>query len=228
MYSVDNFFVTHTTSIFRLRSILKESSIQPLSLRKKIFEERNPGEIFDYESKSDFYSEAADPKKYINSIFYGFLFPDKEDMIYYEPMFYDGIVHFIFSSKIIKDNAEMYGCKGVNDLPVFCEGWKYGKIDDKCTYYNCKRSLKYNLNNWRNIILKQEPDFNPWTGTTINEILLEGEMPLDLDLVAIYTPYSNKIKELKEKYPYYNWVHDMKDLKIPNLSKDLLNIDYSF
>ena len=75
-------------------------------------------------------------------------------------------------------------------------------------------------------MLKSESSFNPWNGMNMNEILLEGEMPIDLDLVSIYIPYSDKIKNLKEKYPHYNWVHDRKNLNIPNLSNEVF--DFSF
>lgn len=226
MYSKDRFFVTHTTNSSNLEYILETGSIQPLSLQKKLFEEQNPGKNFTYEFNSDYYGKSKDSKKYINSVFYGFLYPNKDGEIHYDPMMLGSSVHFIFSSKIIQDNANMYGCRKVHDLPIFCKGWNYGKIDEKCSYYNCKRSLEYNLNKWRNIMLKTESSFNPWNGMNMNEILLEGEMPIDLDLVAIYLPYNDKLKNLKEKYPHYNWIHDRKDLKIPNLSNEIL--DFSF
>jgi hypothetical protein len=167
----------------------------------------------------------------VNSIFYGFVFPDEQGNIDYKPM--DSSVHFIFSSKILEDNANMYGCRGVHDLPIFCRGWNYGAIDKNCHYYNCKENLEENVNRWRNIALTNGKDLppadyiNPWTGTSMNEILLEGEMPLDMDLIGIYTngKYS---KDTIEKYPEYNWIHKQSDLlKIlkKEISNDILDFE---
>jgi hypothetical protein len=122
---------------------------------------------------SEFYKEAKDKEKYAKSVFYGFVFPNKDGIIKYEP--HNANIHFVFSSKIIQDNANMYGCEGVNDLPIFCKGWNYGAIDNNCYYYNCKESLEENLNTWRNIALQEKYDFNPWTGakkSNYNEMYL--------------------------------------------------------
>jgi hypothetical protein len=220
MYSQDKFFVTHSTSSWNLKSILEARSIQPLILKKKLYEEKYKEEI-EYKYISDFYEEAKDKEKYIKSVFYGFVFPNKNGTIKYEPQI--SSVHFVFSSKIIQDNANMYGCEGVNDLPIFCKGWNYGAIDKNCYYYNCKESLEENLNTWRNIALQEKEYMNAWTGTSINEILLEGEMPLDLDLVCIYAPdYLEKfnldknespIEKLMKQYPEYKWVRNIPELQ---------------
>jgi hypothetical protein len=215
MISSDKFFITHTTNISKLKSILKSRSLQPLELRKKLSKDE-----IEYEEISDFYSESKNKEKYVKSVFYGFLFPDENNIIEYNPKI---DVHLIFSPKIIKDNANMYGCRDVKDLPVFCKEWKYGTIDENCYYYDCKKSLEENLNIWRSIALTNT-ELNIWTSTTNNEILMEGEMPLDADLIAIYVPeptmltkerlehYNNFVTELKEKYPEYNWVEDHETL----------------
>ena len=104
MYSEDKFFVTHTTSISNLDYILKIGSIQPLSLQKKIFEEQNPEEKFSYDLHSDYYTQSKDTEKYVNSVFYGFLCPNKDGEIHYDPMLLGSSVHFVFSSKIIKNS----------------------------------------------------------------------------------------------------------------------------
>jgi hypothetical protein len=136
----------------------------------------------------------------------------------------------------------MYGRRGVKDLPIFCKGWNYGAIDQNCYYYDTKKSLEENLNIWRTIALKEKFSFDPWTSTSVNEILMEGEMPLDLDLVGIYvTKYSLTVKgkdpektlimELKEKYPEYNWIEDYESLSklidvkpIPGISEMFDNL----
>ena len=68
MIPSNRFFVTHTTSSFNLESILKSRSIQPLALRKKLYEEEYKEEI-NYESMSDFYEQAKDKEKYTIKIF---------------------------------------------------------------------------------------------------------------------------------------------------------------
>jgi hypothetical protein len=215
MIPSDKFFITHTTNINNLESILENRSLQPLSLIRKLSKDK-----ISYESISNYYSQAKNKEKYINSVFYGFLYPTKENELLYKP-FSD--IHFIFSSNIVKDNAFMYGRRGVKDLPIFCKGWNYGAIDQNCYYYDTKKSLEENLNIWRVIALNKKFSFDPWTSTSVNEILMEGEMPLDLDLVCIYvTKYSLTMKgkdpektlimELKEKYPEYNWIEDYESL----------------
>lgn len=220
MIPQDKFYVTHTTSLYNLKAILEARSIQPLILKKKLYEEKYKEEI-DYESLSTYYENAKDKEKYIKSVFYGFVHPNKDGVIKYEPHNVD--IHFIFSSKIIQDNAKMYGCEGINDLPIFCKGWNYGAIDKNCYYYNCKESLEENLNTWRNIALQEKESFNPWTGTNMNEILLEGEMPLDLDLVCIYASddverynidkNESIIGNLMKQYPEYKWIRNIPDLQ---------------
>jgi hypothetical protein len=233
MIPSDKFYLTHSSNIHRLENILKDRSIRPLSLRKKIFKLENPGKRFNYSQISDYYSyvNKKDRKKYINSIFYGFLFPEKDGTLKYGPLQSIGSVHFIFSSKILEDNAKMYGCRGVNELPIFCEGWSFGNIHKGCFHYKCEESLETNLNKWRNLAFNFESyntSSDVWIGGYHNEILLEGEMPLDLDLLAILTPKSKEVKNLKKKYPEYNWIHtrtELKDLIGNEIPKHLLELE---
>jgi hypothetical protein len=231
MIPSNKFYLTHSTNIFRLENILKDRSIRPLSLSRKIFKEKNPGKRFNYSDYSDYYKHAENSKKYSDSIFYGFLFPERDGTLIYGPLLSKHQVHFIFSSKIVEDNAKMYGCRGVNELPVFCEGWNYGGVDQGCFYYKCEETLETNLNIWRNLAFDFETynmGSDVWIGGYHNEILLEGEMPLDLDLIAILVPKSKESKELKKKYPEYNWIHtrtELKDLIENEVSKVMLEFE---
>jgi hypothetical protein len=216
-FPAEKFYVSHFTKIHNLKKILKSHSLQPQKLQQQLFEEENIEEEW---YGSDYYENAkergGDIEKYNKSIFYSILLPDSKG----NPIFRDRkyrYVYFIFSPRIIEDNADMIGRHGVTALPVFCEGWSYGKIkEEDCRYYNTNLTLEENLNSWRDSVLYMIKDYEEdpskerlvqMESETLNtELLIEGEMPIDMDLLYIYIPQDdfkyNYTEENLKKYPF--------------------------
>lgn len=205
-FPVEKFYVSHFTDIKRIQSILDARALQPSGMQKKY--------IGRYRENAE---EHGDLKKYDKSVFYSIIFPDDNGVSIFKESFINGYGFFIFSPKIIEDNAGMLGRRNVSELPIFCRGWAYGEIHENCYKYDSDKSLEENLNSWRQIMsenIKQymiDPETERLTsaeGRTLNtELLLEGEMPIDMDLIAIYIPKVKlnflKVSEaLLLKYPW--------------------------
>ena len=201
MYSSDKFYISHYTHKDNLKHILNSFSLQPLQLQKELLNKDNPDNEFTSEYFEDS-KERGDPEKYKRSIFYSILFPDNDGIPIFDPQVPGMEVYFIFSSKIVEDNANMVGTHDITEVPIFCKGWNYGKINsDKCISYDLKKSLEQNLNNWRDsiktIIEKYHENnkiysgdyMSVMNGTLGSELLMEGEMPIELDLLHIYVPH---------------------------------------
>jgi hypothetical protein len=180
----EKFYVSHFTQITRLRNIIEARALQPTGMSK---------------ASGHYTEQAKDKKKYKRSVFYSVMFPDDDGV----PIFKDnlpvpGFVYFVFSPKIIEDNANMVGKHGVKEGPIWCKGWNYGKIHEHCYYYEKDKSLSENLHTWRDLIqdkidlYKSDPNTEKLTSVesrTLNtELLMEGEMPIDMDLLHIYIP----------------------------------------
>lgn len=216
-FPTDKFYVSHFTRVHNLENIIKVRALQP-----PIFQEN-----FD-----SYYYETAEEKgnqeKYKKSIFYSIIFPDSKGNPIYRNEEFDGgqagggYAYFIFSPKIIEDNANMLNRRHISELPIFCKGWNYGKTDiDKCDNYDTNISLYENLNKWRNKIKKsiQKYEEDPYqekivsveSNTLGTELLMEGEMPIDMDLIAIYIPeqiiYQYTEEQIKKK-PFLEKVQD--------------------
>jgi hypothetical protein len=218
-FPIEKFYVSHFAKIHNLKKILESRSLQPPKLQRQIFKEKKPEEEW---SGSDYYENAkergGDIEKYDKSIFYSILFPDSKG----NPIFRDTksrYVYFIFSPRIIEDNSSMIGRYGITEPPVFCEGWSYGKIkEEDCRYYNKDLTLEENLNSWRDSILYMIKDYEEdpskerliqAESDTLNaELLMEGEMPIDMDLLYIYIPNFESIfeynytEEQLKKFPF--------------------------
>jgi len=238
LYEIDNqiifynhykFYVSHFTRTSNVKEIIEARALQPVKIQKEIFESKKTKSV---EFSESYYYESAveygDQEKYGRSNFYSIIFPDSKG----NPIFRthnkwgelsDTYTYFIFSPKIIEDNAKMVGTRGVTEPPVFCKGWTYGKINpDRCNYYNNDLSLEENLNNWRNSIIKgiERYEKDPYTEKTVQvesltlgtEIMIEGEMPIDLDLMYIYIPKSEFVPG---NYPknFYKKMPDMKEME---------------
>ena len=239
MFPIEKFYVSHFTRVHNLKSIIEARALQP-----PIFQEN-----FD-----SYYYETAEEKgnqeKYKKSIFYSIIFPDSKGIpIYRDEEFGGGqagggYVYFIFSSKIIEDNANMLNRRHITELPIFCKGWNYGKTDiDKCDIYDTNISLYENLNKWREKIKKaiQKYEEDPYQESLVSaesntlgtELLMEGEMPIDMDLITIYIPKFEykprpKLSEaFYEKYPSFRGseerqkkIYETNEIVIENLIKE--------
>lgn len=196
MYSSDKFYICHYTSKENLKDILSSFSLQPLQLQQELLNKSIQNDYFE-DSK-----EKGNPEKYKKSIFYSILFPDNDGIPIFDPQVPGMEVYFIFASKIIEDNANMIRTHNITEGPIFCKGWNYGKISsEKCISYDIKKSLKENLNNWRDSIkfliekyhknkkVYDSEYMSVMNGTLGTELLMEGEMPIELDLLYIYVPY---------------------------------------
>ena len=205
MFPIEKFYVSHFTDIDRIRSIIGSRALQPSGMQK------------DYVGRYRENAEEENLKKYDNSVFYSIVFPDDNGIPIFEKSLVAGYGFFVFSPKIIEDNADMLGRRGVSELPNFCRGWAYGKIHEHCYTYDSDKSLEENLNSWRSIVHENIKQYmkDPKTerlisaeGRTLNtELLLEGEMPIDMDLIAIYIPKVKPIflkpsEALILKYPW--------------------------
>ena len=222
MFPENKFYVSHFTRTHNLKEILESRALQPVNLQKALDPKF---------AEPDYYESAAEygnQEKYGRSNFYSIIFPDSKG----KPIFRthnkvgelsETYVYFIFSSRIIEDNAKMVGNHDVIEPPVFCKGWTYGKITkERCSYYDSSISLKDNLNLWRDSIIKgiKKYEEDPYTEklvqpeslTIATEIMIEGEMPLDLDLIYIFIPKNNFVPG---KYPksFYKKMPDMRELE---------------
>jgi hypothetical protein len=195
-FPVEKFYVSHFTDIKRIRNIITSRALQPAGMQKNY--------VGRYRENAE---EHGDLEKYDNSVFYSIIFPDDDGVPIFKESRITGYGFFVFSPKIIEDNAKMVGRRGVSELPIFCKAWNYGKIHEHCYTYETDKSLEENLNSWRQIMsenIKQymiDPETERLTsaeGRTLNtELLLEGEMPIDMDLIAIYIP---KVKHIVVKH----------------------------
>ena len=147
------------------------------------------------------------------------MFPDDDGVpIFKDNLLVRGLVFFVFSPQIIEDNANMVGKNGVKQGPIWCKGWNYGKIHKHCYYYEKDKSLSENLNTWRDLIqdnidlYKSDPNtkkvLSIESNTLVTELLMEGEMPIDMDLLHIYIPKGRYIpvkfsEAFLEKYPSF-------------------------
>jgi hypothetical protein len=231
-FPVEKFYVSHFTDINRIRSIIKSRALQPAGMQKKY--------VGRYRENAE---RSGDLKKYDNSVFYSIVFPDNNGVpIFTSP--FEGYAYLIFSPQIIEDNAKMIGRRGVSELPVFCKAWNYGKIrEDYCHHYDKEISLEDNLNNWRQVMSRhieqymKDPKTEKLTsqegGTLNTELLLEGEMPIDMDLITIYIPKFEykprpKLSEaFYEKYPSFRGseerqkkIYETNEIVIENLIKE--------
>jgi hypothetical protein len=200
-FSTDKFYVSHFTSKDNLEYILESMSLQPLSLQEQLFKHKNPDKEFAntyyYETSED----QGDPEKYKRSIFYSILFPDNDGIPIFNPPEPGKEAFFIFSPKIVSDNNSMVGNYNIQEGPIFCKGWHFGKTSsEKCIHYDNSKSLEENLNSWRTYVApmiqvyhENNKEFTSGimgvqSGALGTELLLEGEMPIELDLVHIYVP----------------------------------------
>lgn len=135
-------------------------------------------------------------------------------------------VYFILNPKLIQDAVEC------GDNLHYCKTWNNGETTG-CAPYNPSKSLLQNLIDWRNSHITSERknakfDLRNGTiyGTPFNEIAirfskdgkgncLDGVIPLDRYLQAIYVPKQKKflklydeIKEFSKNYPQYNWIFE--------------------
>jgi hypothetical protein len=195
-FPVDKFYISHFTDIDRIQSILDARALQPAGMQKNY--------VGRYRENAE---EHGDLEKYDKSVFYSIVFPDDNGIPIFKESRISGYGFFVFSPKIIEDNANMLGRHNVSENPIFCRGWAYGEIHENCYTYDNDKSLEENLNLWRSIMtenIKQymiDPETERLTsaeGRTLNtEILMEGEMPIDMDLIAIYIP---KVKHIVVKH----------------------------
>jgi hypothetical protein len=206
-FPVEKFYVSHFTDINRIRNILKSHALQPSGMQKNY--------VGRYRENAE---EHGDLEKYNKSVFYSIIFPDDNGVPIFKESRITGYGFFVFSPKIIEDNAKIVGRRGVSELPIFCKAWNYGKIrEEYCHTYDTDKSLEENLNSWRQVMsenIKQymiDPETKRLTsaeGRTLNtELLLEGEMPIDMDLIAIYIPKVKHIvvklsEDFYKKYPF--------------------------
>jgi hypothetical protein len=216
-FPTEKFYVSHFTGIGSLEEIIKSRSLQPPKVQREVYLEENPGEEWE---GSNYYENAkergGDIDKYDKSVFYSILFPDSNGKPTFRKDKVERIAYFIFSPQIIEDNAKMVGRRGVTEPPVFCKGWSYGKIkNEKCNYYDSSKSLQENLDSWRTIMLPMIQKFeeDPFLEKLVQaeskalnaELLMEGEMPIDMDLLYIYIPQGiefNYTEEQIKKYPF--------------------------
>jgi hypothetical protein len=232
MYTLDKFYVSHFSNKSVLKDILKSYALQPLGLRREIFKEKYPEKEW-YDST---YYEIAETKgntvKYDKSIFYSILFPDNDGIPIFKPT-QDDKVYFIFSPKIIEDNVNMVNIENITELPIFCNDWNYGKTSkEKCIVYDTSKSLVENLNIFRET-KSQAIDFYHKngkqyfrniipieSGTLRSELLMEGEMPIELDLVYIYVPkfkpveYSQKMLKMFPELRNANKTQELEELEL--------------
>lgn len=216
IYSTDKFFVTHFTEHSSLVKIVKSRSLQPTNLIRKISKESYVSRYEDMAKERG----KGDLEKYGKSVFYSLIVPDNDGLPIIEDIKLN--VLFVFSPKIIEDNAEMVGRRDVTEEPIFCKGWHFGEIrEDKCVRYDKTLSLNKNLNNFRNKIqdyidryhkngkVYEEKLFQAESQTLNSELLMEGEMPIDLDLLYIYVPNVLIYSEATaKKYPMFAKVNE--------------------
>jgi len=194
-FPTDKFYVTHFTEHKHLKKIIESRSLQPTNLIREL---NDNNYISRYEDMSENIGK-GDLEKYGKSVFYSIVFPDNDGLSIIHPHKLN--VLLIFSPKIIEDNANMVGRRGVTETPIFCKGWHFGEIkEEDCLKYDKSLSLNKNLNIFRNHIqdlidryhkngkVYEEKLFQVESQTLNSELLMEGEMPIDLDLLYIYVP----------------------------------------
>jgi hypothetical protein len=194
--------------------------LRPSKIQKEVYEAENPGEEYYPSNYEETAQGIGDIEKYRKSIFYSIIFRDDDgDPIFEPPRLSEA--YLIFSPKIIEDNAKHIMGFDEKSLPVFCNGWSYGKIKPEASkYYDTSLNLEENMKAWRsmlqsdidkyhkvyknskesinsNNILLEEKLIQVESGTLVSELLLEGEMPIDLDLIYIYV--SEEPEELRIK-----------------------------
>jgi hypothetical protein len=232
-YPSNKFYITYFTRLKGLKDILKTRSIQPFGVQKENFTLENPDKVWSFDSIYNAAKAIGNLDKYLKSVAYTIMFPDKKgNIIFEENKLNNDFVYVVFSPKIIEDNATMKGQRDVSELPIFCDGLKYGKYNsEKCSYYDTKKSLKENLNSWRELIMKKIDTYeiNPQeyklisleTKTLETELLIEGEMPIDMDLIAIYIP-KTKYEIIDYPESYYKQHPYMREVakKMKNLYKE--------
>jgi hypothetical protein len=241
-FSKDKFFVCHFTYKDRLRSIVENYALVPPKVLKRIYEVENPGE----EWEGSWYMNLAEERetgnmnKYMKSIFYSILFPDNNGDTMFKPV--NTLAYFIFSPKIIQDNAAMVGHRDVTEGPIFCNGWNFGNTsEEECIHYNTSKSLEENLHIFRDKVSTMIDIYSKYNytekvfqseGVPNCELLMEGEMPIELDLLHIYVPRQNfnlekmnknnifykaylglkeqdeSIDKLIEEYPHLPWTRE--------------------
>ena len=205
MIPVKEFHLVHATDALNLEQILATDSLLSISKSK-------------YEG-SEFYEEELNKFNYDKKIFTGLIMPDENN----KPNFtinnaVSGRVYLILNPKLIEDYAQCsLNLTDGNEVsfPFFCNNWNFGSNKD-CIKYDTTKSLKDNLNIWRNThieykknriqklksIARLKIDFEKlvtWSiyFTPLNELAvqfsknkkgqcIEGEIPLDKYLQAIY------------------------------------------
>jgi hypothetical protein len=242
-FNSDKFFVCHFTDKDKLRSIVENYALVPPNVLKRMYEETHLGEEWSGTRYMNLAEdrETGSMKKYMKSIFYSILFPDNNGDTMFRP--YNGLAYFIFSPKIIQDNASMIGHRDVTEEPIFCKGWNFGTIsEEKCIHYNTSKSLEENLHTFRDHVSamidaysenKDAEKVFQAEGVPNCELLMEGEMPIELDLLHIYVPRQNfafmekldknsffykgllvlkevdeSMDKLIEEYPYLPWTRE--------------------
>ena len=241
MYSVDKFYVSHYTSKNNLKYILESMSLQPLALQEKIFKHKHPDKEW---SNTDYYEtseDQGDPEKYKRSIFYSILFPDNDGIPIFNPPVPGKEAFFIFSPKIISDNADMVGKYNIQENPIFCKGWHFGKTSsESCVNYDNSKSLDENLNTWRNSLSKviqvyheNNKEFTSGimgvqSGALGTELLMEGEMPIELDLVHIYVPPGTLQIQMIEGFAKNNPKYEKAIEKMKQDEKDIEELMKSY
>lgn len=232
MIPVKEFHLVHATYKYNLEEILASGSLLSISKGKQestfFYDKKNNSELEELNIKNAF------SKK----VFTGLIMPNENNVPNFTFENVDSSsVYLILNPKLIKDYAQCSLEQNADtevSFPHYCDGWTYGSNTD-CIKYDKKKSLKANLNSWREYYLyvreqrlkelkskKKGPKYlytrtmfsTPTNELTIqfsknsNNECIEGEIPLDKYLQAIYVHIESRfeIAELVRKYPQYNWI----------------------
>ncbi len=228
MIPVKEFHLVHATYRDDLEKILDSGSLLSISKGKQ------ESTFWSGEILEDFNIKNSYDKK----IFTALIMPNENNVPNFTFENVDSsLVYLILNPKLIRDYAECSSEKNVNteiSFPHYCDGWNGGSNTD-CIKYDKKKSLKANLNSWRESYLdvrdyrlkklkskKKGPKYlytRSIYNTPNNELTIqfsknskgeciEGEIPLDKYLQAIYVHRDREYRAfvLASKYPQYNWI----------------------
>ena len=145
MIPVKEFHLVHAVKSKNMEKLLLSNSL--LSISKT---ETNTSSYFP--SENEFFNELNEEVKYNKKIFTGLIIPDENGIPNFTIENVDtSMIYLILNPKLVKDYAECSLEKpDGNDVsfPHYCNDWNWGRHNG-CIKYDKKKSLKNNLNIWR-------------------------------------------------------------------------------
>lgn len=150
MIPVKEFHLVHAVKFKNFEKILASDSL--LSISKA---ETNTSSYFS--SENEFFKELNEKVKYDKKIFTGLIMPNENGIPNFTIENVDtSMIYLILNPKLVKDYAECSSEKTDGSdvsFPHYCNEWNWGGHSG-CIKYDKKKSLKSNLNIWRQSYLE--------------------------------------------------------------------------